>query len=247
MSESVISLSNVVVRYRRRKSFFRHDYHYALRSVSFDVFHGETIGIIGKNGCGKSTLMRLLAGIYAPDSGVIETHNANIALLALSTGFDAELSGRDNIIISAMLLGATKRKVLKNINGIVEFSELGSFIDEPVKTYSSGMRMRLGFSTAICIQPDVLLIDEVLGVGDAYFRRKAETALADRITSSQTVVLVSHSMEQVKRLCDRAVWLHDGQVSMQGEAHAVVDCYQKFVLGAKEQEHSKSKHRVKLN
>lgn len=229
MKKPLISLSDVGLRYRKRKSFFRHDYYEALTGVSFDVFPEETLGVIGRNGCGKSTLLKILAGIFLPDTGCVETNNTKVSLLTLSVGFDPELSGRDNIIISALLLGAEKAEAYENIDKVIDFSELGSFIDEPVKTYSSGMKMRLGFSIAICIQPDVLLIDEVLGVGDLHFKKKAEAAIVEKITSRQTVVLVSHAGEQIKRLCDRAIWLEGGRVQMEGKSTSVVDTYEDYL------------------
>lgn len=229
LNRPLLSVQDVGLRYRKRKSFFRHAYYEALSSVSLDVFQGETLGIVGRNGCGKSTLLRLMAGIFTPDSGVIETNNATVSLLTLAAGFDPELSGRDNIFISSLLLGATKAETNANLEKVAAFSELGFFIDEPVKTYSSGMKMRLGFSIAICMEPDVLLIDEVLGVGDLHFKQKAEAAIVDKITSEQTVVLVSHAGEQIKRLCSRAIWLEDGSVKMQGNAKEVVDKYEKWL------------------
>lgn len=241
MSHPLLSLSEVGLRYRIHKSFFRHEYYNALTSVTFDVFTGETLGVIGRNGCGKSTLLKLLAGILTPDSGSIYVNNATVSLLTLGIGFDPELSGRDNIFISSLLLGATKAETESNLDEIVLFSELGGFIDEPVKTYSTGMRMRLGFSIAIKMQPDVLLIDEVLGVGDLHFRKKAEKEIMGKITSTQTIVLVSHNAEQVKRLCNRAIWLEDGEVRMEGETTKVVDAYEEFLTNEDSQSGSSKK------
>lgn len=214
--------------YKIKKSFFRHDYYQVLRSVSFDVYAGETVAIIGRNGCGKSTLLRLIAGVFDPDTGTIERYKSSVSLLAMAVGFDAELSGRDNIVISAMLLGASKDEALENMDRIIEFSELGRFIEEPVKTYSSGMRMRLGFSIAMTVEPDLVLIDEALGAGDAHFKEKAEAAILDKVTSNQTVVLVSHNGKQVSKLCDRAIWLEDGVVALQGPTDEVVSRYEAF-------------------
>lgn len=233
MNSVVVSVADVGLSYRKRKSFFRHEYYQAIKSVTFDLFQGETLGILGPNGCGKSTLLKLIAGIFAPDTGHIQTNRARISLLSLSVGFDPELSGKDNIIVGTMLLGASRRQAYESVASIAEFSELGVFIDEPVKTYSSGMQMRLGFSIAITIKPDVLLIDEVLGVGDAYFREKAEAAIIDKISSEQTVVLVSHSGYQMKRLCNRVLWLENGTIKMEGEPEEVVSSYERFIAGGK--------------
>ena len=229
MTRDVIELSHVSVRYKSRKSFFRHDIFTALDDLSFTIKQGETLGIIGTNGCGKSTLLRVLANIYGVDGGAINWHCQHVSLLALSLGFDAELSGRDNAIISGMLLGARKKDVLAKLDEIIEFSELEKFIDKPIKTYSNGMRGRLGFSVAIKMKSDVLLIDEVLGVGDATFREKASSAIINKINSNQTVVLVSHSMGQIRNLCNRVLWLESGKVQMIGEPEAVLSEYALFV------------------
>ncbi len=232
-SAPIVALRNVGLSYRRRRKFFRHDRYEVLRSVSFELYQGETLGIVGRNGCGKSTLLRVVAGIFSPNSGRVERGARSITLLALSVGFDPELSGRDNIVLSAMLLGATRWDALENVDKIIDFSELEEFIDEPVKSYSSGMRMRLGFSIAVTVRPDVLLIDEVLGVGDAHFRRKAEAALSDKIASGQTVMLVSHSSSQVVKLCDRVIWLEGGSVVTSGSPAGVVARYEEFLVNSR--------------
>lgn len=226
MNSPIVKLVDVSLKYRTRRSFFRHGYYEALRSVSCDLYEGETLGVLGRNGCGKSTLLKLMAGIFRPDGGRIETRGASVSLLSLAVGFDPELPGRDNIIISAMLLGASRKEAYESVAEIVEFSELDEFIDEPVKTYSSGMRMRLGFSIAVAVKPDILLIDEVLGVGDAHFRKKAEAAITDKIVSDQTVVLVSHNTKLIEKLCDRALWMEGGAIRMQGEPKNVVKTYE---------------------
>lgn len=200
----VISLRNVSVRYRRRDSIFKRPrYFTAVSGVSLDLYRGETLGVVGRNGAGKSTLLRVIAGILQPDEGWIENSGVTTSLLALEAGFDSELSGRDNALIGGMLLGYTRKQALEKMSKITEFSELGEFMDEPVKTYSSGMRARLGFSVAMFLTPDVLLLDEVLSVGDEAFRNKAEKEMQKKIHSEQSVVFVSHSREEINRNCDR--------------------------------------------
>ncbi|WP_101676151.1 ABC transporter ATP-binding protein [Alloalcanivorax mobilis] len=207
----IIGLRDVGVRYKRRGGLFRRpEYFQALEGVTFDIYRGETLGIVGRNGAGKSTLLRVVAGIIRPDDGEIVNSGVTVSLLALQAGFDPELSGRDNAIMSGMLMGYTRKQVEARSSDITEFSELGSFMDEPVKTYSSGMRARLGFSVAVFMTPDVLLLDEVLSVGDKEFRKKAEYEMMKKIHSDQTVLLVSHSEQQVRRVCDRVIELEKG-------------------------------------
>lgn len=204
----IISLNGVGVRYKRRGGIFREsEYFQALEGVSFDIHRGETLGIVGRNGAGKSTLLRVIAGIIKPDSGKIINHGVTVSLLALQAGFDPELPGKDNAIMSGMLMGYTRRQVESRLEEIREFSELGKFMEEPVKTYSSGMRARLGFSVSVFLTPDVLLLDEILSVGDKDFRQKAEHEMMKKIHSNQTVILVSHSEGQVNRICDRKIEL----------------------------------------
>lgn len=234
MGSPIVRVSDVGLSYRRRKSFFRHEYYQAIKSVTFDLYRGETLGILGRNGSGKSTLLKLIAGVFSPDRGLIQRNCGHISMLSLGVGFDGELSGRDNIILSAMLLGASRKRAYDNVPAIIEFSELEGFIDKPIKTYSSGMRMRLGFSVAIMIRPDVLLIDEVLGTGDARFRKKAEAAISDRILSDQTVVLVTHNGSQMKALCHRVLWLEGGVIRMEGKPDQVVAHYEEFIKGSSE-------------
>lgn len=229
MSTPIVTLADVSLRYRIRKSFFRHEYYDALQSINCNLFKGETLGILGRNGSGKSTLLKLIAGIFLPDGGRIETNGASVSLLSLAVGFDPELPGQDNIIISAMLLGASKSEAYESVAEITEFSELDEFIGEPVKTYSSGMRMRLGFAIAMAVKPDVLLIDEVLGVGDAHFRKKAEATIVNKIVSEQTVVLVSHNSKQIEALCDRALWMEGGTIRTEGEPAHVVKVYEEYI------------------
>lgn len=225
MNSPLISLTDVGFTYRTLSGPFSVAKYQALRSISLEVFPGETLGVIGSNGSGKSTLLKILARIYQPDEGEIVFNANKISLLSLALGFDARLSGVDNAILSSMLLGASLKEAKQKVAGIIDFSELGKFASHPVRTYSSGMRARLGFSVALNMKADVLLIDEALAVGDARFKAKSEKAIVDKVTSSQTVVLVSHSAAQIKRLCDRAVWIEKGEIVLVGETDVVTEQY----------------------
>jgi ABC-type polysaccharide/polyol phosphate transport system ATPase subunit len=197
----------------------------ALKGVSFDVTAGKTFGIVGRNGSGKSTMLKLIAGIGRPTSGDVEVHGRVSALIELGAGFHPEISGRDNVFINGMMLGLSKREIAGRFDEIVAFAELENFIDEPVKTYSSGMYMRLGFSVAINVDPDVLLVDEVLAVGDEAFTHKCLDKFADFRRRGRTVLLVTHSLDMVTRFCDEALWLDHGVVRGQGDPRRVVDAY----------------------
>jgi lipopolysaccharide transport system ATP-binding protein len=230
--ESIIELKNVGVRYRRKAGFMRTSAFWALHDVSFDLKHGETLGVIGRNGAGKSTLLRLLAGILAPDTGSILRRTERVSLLALQAGFIPSLTGRQNAVLSGLLLGLTRRQVEERMDEMVRFAELEQFIDEPVRTYSSGMRVRLGFTVAFQADPDVLLIDEVLGVGDAGFKARSSAAMRRKIASDKTVVIVTHQADTVLELCDRVVWVEKGVTVEMGEPATVVEHYQKSLQPA---------------
>ncbi|MCF7977041.1 MAG: ABC transporter ATP-binding protein [Chromatiaceae bacterium] len=227
MPEPVLTLTNVSLDYRTRESFFRHRYRRALDDLSFDVLRGETLGVIGGNGSGKSTLLRVLAGIYRPNGGEIARRCDRIMLLSLALGFDPELSARENALLSGVLLGGARRAVSEKLDEILAFAELEERANDPLKTYSSGMRARLGFSVALTMKADLLLIDEVLGVGDLQFQQKAKAAMLDRINSEQTVVFVSHSIGMVEQLCSRVIWLDQGRIVLQGDTQSVLAAYRK--------------------
>ncbi|HEY4126605.1 MAG TPA: ABC transporter ATP-binding protein [Gammaproteobacteria bacterium] len=223
--ETIIELKNVGVRYRRKAGFMRSNAFWALHDVSFNLKHGETLGVIGRNGAGKSTLLRLLAGILAPDRGVVVSHTDRVSLLALQAGFIPALTGRENAVLSGILLGMKRADVEARMDEMVRFAELEQFIDEPVRTYSSGMRARLGFTVAFQADPDVLLVDEVLGTGDAGFKEKSSAAMREKIASDKTVVIVTHQAETVRELCDRVVWVEKGVTVEIGEPETVVEHY----------------------
>lgn len=206
----------------------------ALRGVSFDLAAGRTLGLVGRNGSGKSTLLKLLAGIGKPTAGGIHIAGRVSALIELGAGFHPEISGRENVYINGMMLGLSKREIASRFDDIVAFAELEEFIDAPVKTYSSGMYMRLGFAVAINVDPDVLLVDEVLAVGDEAFTHKCLDKFAEMRRRGKTVVLVTHSLDLVLRFCDEALWLDDGQVRAQGDPKRVVDAYLLAVAQAEE-------------
>lgn len=222
-----IKLIDVGFSYWKRAGFsFKK--HPVLKNINIDIYQGETIGIIGQNGCGKSTILKLLAGIFKPDSGEINLYNNHISMQSLSAGFDVELTGADNALLGAMLLGHAKKTAMKKLTKIQELAELNELFYEPVKTYSAGMRARLGFATAITMKTDVLLIDEVLAVGDAIFRKKAEKIIKQKTQShNMTVVIVSHEKEQIENLCDRVIYLHEGQIASMGDSEVVFQLYNK--------------------
>lgn len=202
----------------------------ALRGISFEVKKGEIMGIVGKNGSGKSTLLRAIAGIFSADSGSIELESDSVSLLSIGVGFQKKLSGRENIILSGMLLGFSEQEVRDKMDEIIEFANLGKFIDMPVKTYSSGMYSKLAFSITAVLETDIMLIDEVLSVGDAKFKKKSYKKMQELIMDeNRTVVIVSHSTETLEKLCTSLLWLHEGVIKMQGDTKTVLDAYNEFM------------------
>jgi lipopolysaccharide transport system ATP-binding protein len=224
--ETLLELRSVSYSYRASRANFARGEHKVLDNVSFAVRRGEKLGIVGRNGAGKSTLLRLMAGILAPHHGDVLRHpRARCALLSIGLGFQEQLSGRDNALLASMLQGMPKREARARLPEIQKFSELGVSFDEPVKTYSAGMRARLGFTTALLTEVEILLIDEVLGVGDAGFRGKATEALQRKISGEVTVVLVSHAEPQLRNLCTRGLWLSDGRLMASGNVQEVLIAY----------------------
>ena len=229
-SPVMLELEDVSLNFSTSKSTFDHGVHHVLDSVSFKLYEGETLGIIGRNGVGKTTMLRVMAKILAPTRGkVIIQPRRTAALLTLGLGFQLDLSGRDNALLSAMLQGSSKRQASSFLEQIKVFSELGDSFEEPVKTYSAGMKARLGFSTALMAHVDILLVDEVLAVGDAQFKAKAEAAMKERMDGDQTVVLVSHNNAQIKNLCNRAIWIEGGRIASEGETGLVLQDYEAHI------------------
>ena len=197
---------------------------WALKHVSFSVERGEIVGIIGRNGSGKSTLLRVIAGIYPPDEGKVSVDGEVSTLFSLGTGFNQELSGRDNNYLNGLIMGLTKNKIDEIIDAIIEFAELGDFIEMPVRTYSSGMRARLGFAVAMHSDRDIVLIDEIMSAGDAAFRQKADAEMG-RIMGERTVLLVSHAMSTIEKFASKVIWLDRGVIAAMGEPGEVIEQY----------------------
>jgi lipopolysaccharide transport system ATP-binding protein len=222
---SLTSLTSLTRRKRRPASVF-----WALRDVSFSIQPGETVGLVGSNGAGKSTALKLISRIIQPSSGAVEANGRVTALLELGAGFHPELSGRDNIQLNGAVMGLTRKEVDRRIDAIIEFAELDDFIDVPVKDYSSGMYARLGFSVAVHLDPQILLVDEALSVGDQAFQQKCSEHMLKLRRSGITILFVSHSLEAIQRICARVIWLDRGRLRMDGATPRVVEAYYKHVL-----------------
>jgi lipopolysaccharide transport system ATP-binding protein len=204
------------------------DRFYALKNVSFRLKAGEGLAVVGSNGAGKSTLLSLVAGLAKPDTGRIRVHGRMATLLELGSGFHPDLTGRENISMNASLIGLTRRRTTELFDDIVAFADIGDFIDEPVRTYSTGMTMRLAFSVAICMDPDIMLVDEVLTVGDQAFQKKCLDRVQAARRQGRTFLCVSHSATMVLELCDSAIWLNHGELMMSGPVGKVMDAYKGF-------------------
>lgn len=224
MSEPIIALENVGVAFNARLRMGGARF-WALEDVSLSLPRGARLGVIGRNGAGKSTLLRTLAGILIPDRGRIRRAPVVCQLLSLAVGFVPHLSGRDNAVLSGLMLGLRRRQIEQRLPAILEFSELDDFFAQPISSYSTGMLMRLGFSVAMQVDPEVLLIDEVLSVGDAEFQKKSGDALRARIHGGTTVVFVSHGDSQIREICDQALWIEHGRSVMQGGVDEVLRAY----------------------
>ena len=234
----VLSLHNVSISYRivrplsftqfmRKKSSREKPKTFqAVKDISFDINRGEIVGIIGKNGSGKSTLLRAIANIYSPDRGTIDCFGNTVGLMAIGVGFINSLSGRDNVILSGLLMGLTREEIDNLMDDIIEFSELEDFIDEPVSSYSSGMHSKLAFAVSSFIETDIMLVDETLSVGDRRFRKKSEKKMLSLINDERkTVLIVSHNLPTLNELCQRVIWIDDGVVRMDGPTNEVITAY----------------------
>lgn len=235
--ELVLSLENVKLSYKVLntvsiknivgKKHLTSGKYFALNNISFDMKKGEVIGIVGGNGAGKSTLLKLLAGIYEQDSGNVNINAKSVSLLALGTGFQRELSGYSNIYLNGLLLGFTRKEIDEKIDKIIDFSGIRDFIYNPVRTYSSGMKSRLAFSIACHIEPELLLIDEVLGVGDIEFREKSSRKIRELVAADRSVMIVSHNLPALRDLCPRCIWMEKGEIIMYDESVEVHKAYNK--------------------
>ena len=201
----------------------------AVRDLSFEVPHGTVLGIVGVNGAGKSTLMRTLAGILPPTAGRVEVHGRVSTLLALGVGFNPDLSGRENVVLGGLAAGVPREELAAKYDEIAEFAELGHVMELPMRTYSSGMYGRLAFSVAVNMDPDILLIDEALSVGDARFKRKSFDKMRELCDQAGTILIVSHSMRAIRRLCSDVIWLHEGQIAMRDDPDTVIEAYAQFL------------------
>ena len=209
--ERADTLREAFAHFHRGRRTTYHDFE-ALKHISFEVPHGMTLGIIGRNGSGKSTILKIIAGVYRPSNGTVEVNGTIAPLIELGAGFHHELTGRENILINGLLLGLSKKEIVALESSIIEFAEIGEFIDAPVKQYSSGMYMRLAFSVATAVDPDILLVDEILAVGDAAFRVKCFDRISRFRDRGKTIILVSHDTEQIRDFCDRVLVIHNGEL-----------------------------------
>ncbi|GMV28199.1 MAG: hypothetical protein AMXMBFR59_03240 [Rhodanobacteraceae bacterium] len=224
MTDTVIRLVKVGVAFGVQRRL-RGERHWALQEVNLELRRGQRLGVVGRNGAGKSTLLRVLAGILAPDRGHVTRTDTSCQLLSLALGFVPHLSGRDNAILCGLRLGLRRREIDARLDAILEYAELGEFFEQPVSSYSNGMALRLGFSVALQVQPEVLLLDELLAVGDAAFQRKSSQAIHERIRAGTTVVLVSHDEDKIADLCDSVLWMEQGRSVLLGPSDEVLAAY----------------------
>jgi len=222
-TEKIDNLKEFFIKFVKRK--IQYEDLVVLKNISFHINRGESVGILGRNGAGKSTLLKLISGIIEPTSGSIIVRGSIVPLLKLGAGFDSNATGKENIFLNGAMLGFSKKEMQEKYDSIVEFSELGKFIHMPLKNYSSGMLARLGFSIAVDVSPDLLIIDEILAVGDAPFQKKCADKIASLQEKGTTLLLVSHNAAQVKRLCKTALWIKDGEIVMYDDAIKVSDAY----------------------
>jgi len=222
-SEKIDNLKEYFVKLVKRELMFQE--FLALKDVSFQVRKGESWGLIGTNGSGKSTMLKAISGIIKPHEGAITVSGSVAPLIELGAGFDANMTARENIFLNGCILGHSEKFMKEHFDEIVDFAELHQFLDSPIKNYSSGMRARLGFAVATMVKPDILIVDEVLAVGDYKFRQKCEKRMQEMLEGGTTLLFVSHNIEEVRRLCDHAIWIDKGVARMTGEVNAVCDAY----------------------
>lgn len=222
-NQKVDNLKEYFVKLAKRELMFQE--FLAVKDVSFKVYAGEAWGLIGTNGSGKSTMLKAISGILKPYKGTVTVNGTVAPLIELGAGFDQELTARENIFLNGCVLGNTERFIQEHFDEIVDFAELHDFLDSPIKNYSSGMRARLGFSIATMVKPEILIVDEILAVGDYKFRKKCEKRMNEMLSGGTTLLYVSHAIEEVRRLCDHAVWIDKGVAKMQGEVNEVCDAY----------------------
>lgn len=222
-NDKILSLKEFVTATLTKK--IKYNEFWALQQVNFDVKKGEVLGIIGRNGSGKSTLLKIISGIMKPTNGVVNVKGNIVPMLELGSGFDMDLNGRENIFLNGAILGYSKEFLEKKYDEIVEFSELGEFIEAPIRNYSSGMMMRLAFSIATVVNPDILIVDEILAVGDEAFQQKSKERMKRLMSGGTTVLFVSHTLEQIREMCDRVLWLDHGKIRMLDSTEKVCDNY----------------------
>lgn len=221
--DKILSLKEFVTRKIRGK--IKTNEFWALKGVSFDVHKGEVLGIIGRNGSGKSTLLKCISGILKPTRGSVKCHGNIVPMLELGSGFDPDLTGRENVFLNGAILGYTEEFLKEKFDEIHKFSELGDFIDVPIRNYSSGMMARLAFSVATVVNPQILIVDEILSVGDEAFQAKSRARMMELMSGGTTVLFVSHNLSQIREMCDHVLWLDSGEVKMYGETQEVCDAY----------------------
>lgn len=207
------------------KGKLKYDEFWALKNVTFDIKKGEVVGIIGRNGSGKSTLLKVISGILKPTKGYVHCSGNIVPMLELGSGFDYDLTGRENIFLNGAILGYTKNFLVSKLDEIIEFSELGRFIEEPLRNYSSGMMMRLAFSIATVVNPEILIVDEILAVGDDAFQQKSRMRMMELMSGGTTVLFVSHNLEQIREMCTKVIWLDKGSIKAIGNTQEICDSY----------------------
>ena len=221
--QKIVSLKEFVT--RKLEGKFKFNEYWALNDISFDVYPGEVIGIVGRNGSGKSTILKIISGILKPTKGRVEVHGGIVPMLELGSGFDVDLTGRENIFLNGAILGYDEAFLNSKCEEIIQFSELGPFIDVPIRNYSSGMMARLAFSIATEVKPQILIVDEILAVGDEAFQMKSRARMMELMGGGTTVLFVSHNIQQIREMCDRVVWLDRGNMKMIGDVTEVCDAY----------------------